>query len=216
MNCGSLLSLKVSTRCGLSPNAFQIRPTVDFDSPVSAAIDARDQCVASAGCAPASPRSPASICSSVILRGAPGRGSSASPSRRLLHEPPPPLAHRLRPHPHLGGHLLVGFTCRATQHDPTPLRQRLRGLRPPRPPLQRLPLLVGQHQLSHRPAPTRHPPSLQLINEFLAQDTSSSAMDAAHYIKQALDLPKRLTARASIPVQIEAPISFLAPVGHID
>ena len=34
MNCGSLLILKVSTRCGLSPNAFQIRPTVDFDSPI--------------------------------------------------------------------------------------------------------------------------------------------------------------------------------------
>jgi hypothetical protein len=43
------LILKVSTRCGLSPNAFQIRPTVDFDSPLSLAIDARDQCVASAG-----------------------------------------------------------------------------------------------------------------------------------------------------------------------
>ena len=41
MNCGSVDSLKVSTRCGLSPNARQIRPTVDFDSPLSAAIDAR-------------------------------------------------------------------------------------------------------------------------------------------------------------------------------
>src|SRR3954464_5659821 len=39
MNCGSLLILNVSTRCGLSPNAFQIRPTVDFDNPVSAAIE---------------------------------------------------------------------------------------------------------------------------------------------------------------------------------
>ena len=41
MNCGSLLILKVSTKWGLSPNAFQIRPTVDFDSPLSSAIDAR-------------------------------------------------------------------------------------------------------------------------------------------------------------------------------
>ena len=31
------------------PNARQIRPTVDFDSPDSLAIDARDQWVASAG-----------------------------------------------------------------------------------------------------------------------------------------------------------------------
>src|SRR6266496_2906280 len=49
MNCGSELSLKVSARCGLSRNAFQIRPTVDFDSPERLAIDARDQCVASLG-----------------------------------------------------------------------------------------------------------------------------------------------------------------------
>jgi Transposase DDE domain len=32
MNCGSLDSLKVSTRCGLRPNARQIRPTVDRDN----------------------------------------------------------------------------------------------------------------------------------------------------------------------------------------
>ncbi len=49
MNCGSLLSLKVSTRCGLRPNVFQPRPTVDYDSPLSAAVDARDQWAASLG-----------------------------------------------------------------------------------------------------------------------------------------------------------------------
>jgi hypothetical protein len=97
----------------------------------------------------------------------------SQPVEARLHEPPPPHPYRLRPHTDLSSHLLVGFTCRATQHDPTPLRQRLRRLRSPRPPLQRFPLLVGQHQLSYRPAPTRHAPSLQLVIEFMAQDTRS-------------------------------------------
>ena len=88
MNCGSLLILKVSTRCGLSPNAFQIRPTVDFDSPDSLAIDARDQCVASSGWRSSVATTTASICSSPIVRGAPGRGSSASPSKRLATNRP--------------------------------------------------------------------------------------------------------------------------------
>jgi len=42
-------SLNVSARCGLSSNAFQIRPIVDGDSPLRSAIFARDQCVAFAG-----------------------------------------------------------------------------------------------------------------------------------------------------------------------
>ena len=97
----------------------------------------------------------------------------------ILEEALTPFTHRLRPHPHLGSHFLVGFTCRTTQHDPRPLRQRLRGLRPPRPPLQRLTLVVGQHQLRYRPAPTRHSPSLLLFNEFPAQDTSRLVLAAA-------------------------------------
>ena len=83
MNCGSLESLNVSTWCGLSPNAFQIRPTVDFDNPVSAAIEARDQCVASLGWRSNVATITSSTCSSVIVRGAPGRGSSANPSSRF-------------------------------------------------------------------------------------------------------------------------------------
>jgi len=82
MNCGSLLILKVSARCGLSPKAFQIRPTVDLDNPDSLAIDARDQWVASAGWRSSVATITSSICPSPICRGAPGRGSSASPSNR--------------------------------------------------------------------------------------------------------------------------------------
>lgn len=46
MNNGSVESLKVSARCGLSWNCRQIRPTVDFDRPLCSAIDFRDQWVA--------------------------------------------------------------------------------------------------------------------------------------------------------------------------
>ena len=82
MNCGSLDSSKVSTRCGLSPKVFHIRPMVDFDSPDCAAIDVRDQCVALAGVASNVLTITSSTCSSVIFLGAPGRGSSAKPANR--------------------------------------------------------------------------------------------------------------------------------------
>ena len=74
--------MKVSARCGLSRNSFQIRPIVERDSPVSAAIDARDQCVASFGVRSSVATMTASIRSSPIVRGPPGRGSSHSPSSR--------------------------------------------------------------------------------------------------------------------------------------
>jgi hypothetical protein len=44
-----MLSLNVSDRCGLSRNAVQTRPTVDFDRPQRLAFKVRDRCVASFG-----------------------------------------------------------------------------------------------------------------------------------------------------------------------
>jgi hypothetical protein len=82
MNIGSLDSLKVSWRWGLRPNAFQIRPTVDPLRPDLLAIEARDQCVASFGVDSRVSVRTFSTCSSLTFRGAPGRGSSASPSSR--------------------------------------------------------------------------------------------------------------------------------------
>ena len=72
----------MSPRCGLSRNSRQIRPIVERESPVSAAIEARDQCVASFGVRSSVATITASISSSAILRGAPGRGSSTKPSSR--------------------------------------------------------------------------------------------------------------------------------------
>jgi hypothetical protein len=82
MNWGSVDSLKVSTRCGLSPKARQIRLIADCDIPVARAKDRVDQWVASFGVVSRVMTSTCSICSSVIVRAAPGRGSSARPSSR--------------------------------------------------------------------------------------------------------------------------------------
>ena len=82
MNCGSGDSLKLSTRCGFRPKARQILEIADCDIPSAAAIDLVDQCVALGGCSSSVVTITASTCASVIVRGAPGRGSSRSPSSR--------------------------------------------------------------------------------------------------------------------------------------
>jgi hypothetical protein len=82
MNCGSVESVQVSTRCGLSPNARQIRDTADCDISVAEAIDLVDQCVSRPGVSSSVFVITRSTCSSVISRGRPGRGSSVKPSNR--------------------------------------------------------------------------------------------------------------------------------------
>jgi hypothetical protein len=65
----------------LSPNARQIRLTADWLIPVATAIERVDQCVASRGCSSSVFTITRSTCSSVIVRGFPGRGSSCNPSK---------------------------------------------------------------------------------------------------------------------------------------
>jgi hypothetical protein len=67
---------------GLSSNARQIRPTVDFDRPLRSAIEARVQCVAVSGVDSNVATKTSSTCSAVIVAGRPGRGASNSPSNR--------------------------------------------------------------------------------------------------------------------------------------
>ena len=90
MNWGSSDSLNVSVAHGLSPNAFQIRPTDDGDIPTFLARPLVDQCVTSVGLSSKVRTTTSSTSASLILRGAPGRGSSMSPStprsmNRLRH-----------------------------------------------------------------------------------------------------------------------------------
>ena len=82
-NSGSLDSLKVSERCGCNPKAPQMRCTVVAEMPVARAIERRLQWVASSGIVSSVRVTTSAILSSPILRGAPGRGSSSSPARRL-------------------------------------------------------------------------------------------------------------------------------------
>ena len=83
MNCGSVDSFQVCTTCGLRPKARQIRETADWDMPADLAIDRVDQCVSppGGGCSSVAVMT-RSTCSSVTVRGRPGRGSSVSPSSR--------------------------------------------------------------------------------------------------------------------------------------
>jgi hypothetical protein len=82
MNWGSGDSLKLSTRWGLSPKLRQIRLTALWDMPAALAIERVDQWVASSGVSSSVLTTTLSTSSSLMLRGAPGRGSSWSPSRR--------------------------------------------------------------------------------------------------------------------------------------
>ena len=79
-NRGSRDSLNVSQRCGCSAKACQIRTTADWLSPTTLARDRVLQCVAFSGAASSVVMTARSTCSSVIVRGAPGRGSSSNPS----------------------------------------------------------------------------------------------------------------------------------------
>ena len=80
MNSGSVDSFHVWTMCGLRPKARQIRDTADWDMPADLAINRVDQCVSPSGgsCSSVAVMT-LSTCSSVTVRGRPGRGSSLSP-----------------------------------------------------------------------------------------------------------------------------------------
>ena len=101
---GSLESLKVSTRCGFRPKARQMRQTAVWLSPVALASERVLQCVASAGVASRVVVTACSTCSSVILRGAPGRLEAVLPTVEQAVQPafgeaPPPERHRRTAHP---------------------------------------------------------------------------------------------------------------------
>ncbi len=76
---GSLDSLNLSTRWGCSPNECQIRTMARWEKPVCFAMRRVDQWVPWSGSVSSFRVTTSSTCASVILRGAPDRGSSVSP-----------------------------------------------------------------------------------------------------------------------------------------
>src|SRR5438477_356805 len=70
------------------------------------------------------------------------------PVEATPREPSPPLADRRTGSAQLGRDLRARPTVSRRQHNPAAKRQRLRALRTPSPPLQRLPLLIVEHDLS--------------------------------------------------------------------
>ena len=82
-NRGSLDNRKVLTRWGWRLKARQTRETVDWDTPIRFARSRVLQWVRSVGVLYSVVVTMRSTVRSLILRGAPGRGSSKRPSRRL-------------------------------------------------------------------------------------------------------------------------------------
>src|SRR6266851_5710413 len=82
ISSGSGETLNVSVRQGCSPNARQIRSTLDGEMPARAASSRFDQCVAPSGSSSSVRTTTSSTWASVMVRGTPGRGSSDSPSSR--------------------------------------------------------------------------------------------------------------------------------------
>ena len=92
-NSGSPDSLKVSERCGCTLKAAHIRRIVVCDSPLSRAIERIDQWVASARVVSSVRSITSATCSSVSVRGRPGRSSAAtalfvrlSAQRRIMRQ----------------------------------------------------------------------------------------------------------------------------------
>ena len=145
-NSGSLESLKVSWRCGCSPKARQMRLTAVCDRPASRAIVRVLQCVAPAGTLSSVLAITASMRASSIVRGAPGRGASSSPSRRYSTKR---ARHfdTFAASPAVVLRRLVVDALGAGQHNTRTQCQRLCGLATQRQRLELLVFGIGQHQL---------------------------------------------------------------------
>jgi hypothetical protein len=97
------------------------------------------------------------------------------PVETPLDEPTPPLPDRGLVHIELRGDRHVVDTLGALEHDPRPLRQRVRRLRSPRPPPQRLTFLVGERQRLLRTTPAPHTSQYELSSTI-----TRAIPDAAH------------------------------------
>jgi hypothetical protein len=117
MNCGSVDSLKVSTRCGLSPKARQIRLIADCDMPSLRARLRVDSGWHRSEWSPSHDQHPFDpFVADRAWRPRPWLiNQSVQP---VGHKPRPPLGHRGAGHAQLPSDLAVGDALRAGQHDP--------------------------------------------------------------------------------------------------
>ena len=147
MNCGSVESLNASVRCGLSPNARQIRLTAVWFMPQRPRQrPGRPMGGIGGGGLQGGDDDPFDVLVGELARGA--RAGFVDQSLQPAgHEPRAPLDDRGPGHAELLGDLGVGSTLSAGQHDPAALGQRLAGGPPPGPALQGRALLVSQRQL---------------------------------------------------------------------
>jgi len=178
---GSVESLNASVRCGLRPTARQIRLIEVWLMPSVRASDRVDQWVASVGACSRVVTMTRSICSSVMWRGAPGRGSSAglpAGGRQTATATWSPWAATppADQPPHGCWPLSAG------QHDPAALSQRLAGGPPTGPALQPRPLIIGQPQWWQlRVAAVAEPPPGQAPRPEPTNQQQSSASE--HWIR---------------------------------
>lgn len=140
-------------------------------------------CVALSGVDSRVATTTSSTCSAVIVAGRPGRGSSTNPSQRAS-------TNRLRHLPTVGcdtcswaATCLLVRPCAQASTDSRP--QRLRRPPPPRPPGQRLTVLVTEHQFCCRQSKSRH-----ILNYPTAQPNSPDISPSTK-----LRLCNELTAR---------------------
>jgi hypothetical protein len=120
-------SLKVSTRCGLSPNARQIRPIADCDMPQLAGQRSSRPV---GGIGRRGLQRPHQHLFDLLVgdrAGRPGPGLIGQAFQPAGHKPRAPLGHRRPRDAQPGGDCLVAEAPGTGQHDPTPQRQRLTG-----------------------------------------------------------------------------------------
>ena len=161
-NSGSVDSLKVSRRCGCSPKARQMRPTLEVEMPLCRAILRVLQWVAPAGRLSSVCTMTCSTLASSIVRG-PWSRFVEQPVEAALDKAPTPLADGLRRHPFACRHRLVAQARRAAQHDPRPQCQGLRRLAPLRIAFQYPGDFTRQFDLCYRATRSHPHPPMQSI-----------------------------------------------------
>src|SRR6516165_10747819 len=172
-NGGAVDSLKASRRCGCSPKARQMRPTLEVELPLCRAILRVLQWVAPAGRLSSVCTMTCSTLASSTVRG-PWSRFVEQPVEAALDKAPTPLADGLHRHPLARRNRLVAQARGATQHDARPQCQSLRRLAPLPIAFQYPRDFTRQFDLRYRATRSHPPPPMQLRRQI---DTQISGSD---------------------------------------